>query len=117
MDHWEFTKRTGTIVALSGAVVALSWFCFTTVARINKLEAQMQALVISPAASPNPPNIRTAPATPNPQTNTPTEVNPLMLVCADLAGKLYEKYKDSGGIPALNPISGVMDQLGCKPTK
>lgn len=117
MDHWEFTKRTGTIVGLAGAVITLSWFCFNTVARINKLEAQMQALVVSPTISHTPPSIANPPAKPSTQTNTPAEVSPLMLICADLAAKLYEKYKDSGGIPAVNPISGVMDQLGCKPKK
>jgi len=112
MDSWEFYKRTGTIVGLAGAVIGVAWFCFTTVSRITTLESQMQALVITKPAN----DFQPYGATPSPQSDIKrsVEVNPITLVCADLAGKLYEKHKDKLAIPALDPISAVMNQLGCK---
>src|SRR6185312_5468946 len=109
------------LAGLIGAAVSLAWFCFSTVSRISTLESQMQALVISRAANDSQPylsssqNVQTQSATG--QSTKPIEMNPIMLVCADLAAKLYEKYKSKNGIPALEPITAVMDQLGCKGIK
>jgi len=120
MDHWEFTKRTGTLFSLGGAVVALSWFCFSTVSRIGTLEAQMQALTISVPARPVAPS---APTVPPPQdapqlgqqkAGESVKVNPIAQVCAELALRLVEKTKNDNAIGALEPISATMDRLNCK---
>lgn len=118
MDHWEFTKRAGTLVGLAGAVVALSWFCFSTISRINTLEAQIQALVVTRPANDFQPYATQAPSqSESSSSSSKVELNPLALVCANLASKIYEKYKDKGGVPALDPGLAVMDQLGCKKLK
>jgi hypothetical protein len=119
MDHWEFTKRTGTLVGLSGAVVALSWFCFSTISRINTLEAHMQALSVSASVriAPQSSLVGLPPMSPAPSEQNASaspSVNPINQVCADLAIKLLEKNKDKGGIGALDPIAATMERLNCQ---
>lgn len=119
MDYWEFTKRAGTVLSLASVVTAFAWFCFTTVSRINTLEAQMQAMTISVPVQRTTPSAPAAPPPPGssksaPQQSETVRVNPIAQVCADLALQLAEKHKGSNAIGALDPIAATMDNLNCR---
>jgi hypothetical protein len=116
---WEFLRKAGILVGLTGAAITLAWFCFTTVNRIGALENQMQALVVTGAKSLiSAPESASAPLMQDNRAKRPAsdpvvQVNPIVQVCADLAKQLAQQSY----LSVTDPIGPAMERLNCRGLK
>src|SRR5437868_14824596 len=96
-ETWDFMRKAGILVGLSGAVVAFAWFCFATANRIAILENQMQLVGIS------------GPVIPKPGGEPTVRTTSIAQVCAELARNLAALPPPS---PPNHPTALSMDRLG-----
>mgnify|MGYP000353703882 CR=1 FL=1 len=101
---WEQFERAATV----GGVIALGfgvvWYVVNVETRIQKLEAQLQAIGVSPALNVQQPG----------QTSPTVVANPLMQTCADLANRAAAAIEKGNELLVAFPIQQMMDKLGCK---
>lgn len=95
-EAWEWIKRTGTLVSLTGAAVGIIAFFVNQNIRIERLEARMLGATITTAVKGD-------------GQTTPLSVNPVLQACADLAKRMADP---NNALPTLN-IKEAMAAMAC----
>jgi hypothetical protein len=99
---WEKLGKAATVAGILAPLIALMWYVFELETRIRKMEAQMQALAISPAIS---------------VSGGPPIANPILQACSDLARRAAAAIENGHEVSQAWPIQKMVNELGCSAKK